>query len=120
MDQSMMAAARLRAMAEKATRRNWRVEKLRDCVNEGYYAVRDGCEFGQPFIAHFGRDNDDAHNADLIVHLRNRAQLYADLIEAAAGIDHDDRCDAVLKKPCTCGVGRVLAALAAIDVMESP
>lgn len=78
-------ADRILALAEKATFSPWCVAELHDCVNEGYYVVRDGCEFGRAFIACLGKDNEDARNADYIAYLHpERVKAVARVIEAVA------------------------------------
>jgi len=89
-------AARLRAMEEKATGAPWKYS--------GYSIDQVGGKYDEvvaietttiPYMGDSSKlvlSNDDAA---LIVHLRNRAQLYADLIEAAAeymkGCEHEGK-----------------------------
>lgn len=139
----MTPAARLRAMAEKATGAPWQVRcrlvegvthfevkehthgsvvydvaywggrRVPTVDQDGYFVRDDGCDV----------PDNKAASAELIVHLRNRAHLYADLIEAAAAyrdsvsvnVDKTGRLDA---QASYAALRRVEAALDAIDAAD--
>ena len=116
MGSQSMSAARLRYLAEKATSEPWRSvfhgfnigSKRRMSVLVKGPSDGDDCADYRAWVASNGTHDDAA----LIVHLRNRAQLYADLIEAAARFRSE-------AWSASCTIPPYLqAALAAIDAAD--
>lgn len=116
MGSQSMSAARLRDLAEKATAAPWRSvfhgfnigSKRRMSVLVKGPSDGDDCAEYRAWVASNGTPEDAA----LIVHLRNRAHLYADLIEAAAAVVKWGAPYEFFK------VSTLAAALAAIDAAD--
>lgn len=141
----MTPAARLRAMAEKATGAPWYVVEGNDDHAMSAVGIATVPQEGSDFFG-FGECTDHEktvavtlwqaprivghesskweEDASLIVHLRNRAQIYADLIEAAAASVDDyamqTNCetDSDQIRQSNALIDRLRAALAAIDAAD--